>query len=363
MPFNLPEGYLLGLVGWLIALAASLPALLKLRRRLKRRVVAGESERAGVDFATKAGLSLWMFLAALTMVELYFAIVYDESDSFNMSNVSKHWFARHVHANSEGFRDDQPLPRVLPAGKQRIAFIGDSFTFGHGIKNVSDRFGDRVGARLEAARPGRFLVSNISSTGIHVQLVTNLVETLVDRGHQIDVLVYTICLNDIEAYEPATDQMQQQLDRQSPKFFLFRNTYFLNMLYFRVQQAWLPEVRAYYSIMAESYRSAPWQGMRRKLDELRRYCAAHHVELRIVIFPFLHNLGPDYPFDAGHERIAEYCREAGVRCLDLKPVLLPHVQEGLTVNRFDAHPNERAHALAAQAIETELLDDLFAESH
>ncbi|HEY2251725.1 MAG TPA: SGNH/GDSL hydrolase family protein [Planctomycetaceae bacterium] len=353
MPFDLPEGYLLGLVGWLIALAASLVALLKWRRRLRLHAAGREPRRV------LAGLSLWIFLASLTVVELYFAIVYDQTDAFNMSNVSQHWFARHVHANAEGFRDAAPFPRSVPAGKRRIAFVGDSFTFGHGIKNVADRFSDRVGARLEAVRPGKYIEANISSTGIHVQLITNLVEKIVGRGYQIDVLVYTICLNDIEAYEPAIDEMQQHLDLHAPKFFLFRDTYFLNMLYFRLQQARLPEVRSYYSQLADSYRGAPWQGMRSKLDELREYCAKKKIDLRIVIFPFLHNLGPEYPFDAAHEKIAEYCREAHLRCLDLKPVLLPHVAEGLTVNRFDAHPNERAHALAAQAIETDLLDDLF----
>lgn len=353
MPFDLPGGYLLGLVGWLIAMAASLPALLKLRRKLRLRM-SGEPRR------TLVGLSLWVFLAFLTVCELCVAIFYDQSDSFNMSNVSQHWYARHVRENPQGFRDEAPFPRDVPAGKTRIAFIGDSFTFGHGIKNVADRFSDRVGTRLEAVRPGKYLESNISSPGIHVQIVTNMVEKFVGRGYQIDVLVYTICLNDIEGYEPAMDQTQKRLDLESPKFFLFRDTYFLNMLYFRVQQARLPEVRNYYSQLAESYCGAPWEGMRRKLDELREFCTSQKIDLRIVIFPFLHNLGPDYPFDAAHERIAEYCHESSLPCLDLKPVLLPHVADGLTVNRFDAHPNERAHSLAAQAMETDLLADLFA---
>jgi hypothetical protein len=112
-------------------------------------------------------------------------------------------------------------------------------------------------------------------------------------------------------------------------------------------------------MLPESYRGTPWQGMRAKLDEFRRFCQRRNIELRIVIFPFLHNLGNDYVFDVAHERIREYCREANLPCLDLKPVLLPHAGEGLTVNRFDAHPNERAHALAAEAIEKDLLEDLF----
>jgi lysophospholipase L1-like esterase len=306
-------------------------------------------------------LSLWVFLAALTVVELYFAIVYDQSDSFNMSNVSKHWFARHVRTNPEGFRDDKPFLKEIPEGVRRVCFVGDSFTFGHGVNNAADRFSDRVGRRLDSARPGTFLVSNIGSPGIHVQLVTNLVEKIVEQGYKIDLVVYTICLNDIEGYEPAIGGLQKRLDLYSPKFFLFRETYFLNMLYFRVEQARLPDVRSYYSQLADSYRGTPWYGMRRKLDELREFCEDRQIDLRIVVFPFLHNLGPDYPFDAGHEKISEYCREAGLACLDLKSVLLPHVGEGLTVNRFDAHPNERANLLAAEAIEHDLLPDLFAE--
>ena len=39
-------------------------------------------------------------------------------------------------------------------------------------------------------------------------------------------------------------------------------------------------------------------------------------------------------------------------------MLEPHASEKLTVNIFDAHPNERAHELAADAIADRLLGDL-----
>jgi hypothetical protein len=183
---------------------------------------------------------------------------------------------------------------------------------------------------------------------------------LVERGYRADVVVYVICLNDIEGNSPSDSEYYERLAVRAPRFFLFRKSYFLNMLYFRIQQVRQPQVRNYYSELAASYQSGPWSGMRRKLDELREFCKERRIDLRVAIFPFLHNLGPDYPFDAAHERIADFCRQTGVPCLDLKPVLLPHIAEGLTVNRFDAHPNERAHALAAAAIEKDLLADLFA---
>jgi hypothetical protein len=43
--------------------------------------------------------------------------------------------------------------------------------------------------------------------------------------------------------------------------------------------------------------------------------------------------------------------------LDLVETLEPHVDEGLTVNRYDAHPNERAHKLVAEALRAGLFDD------
>jgi lysophospholipase L1-like esterase len=353
MPFDLEFEYILGLLAWTAGGATAIVQFLRLRRRW------GKTAPHRVKWAN-AGLSLWMLLASLTVVELYFAIVYDESDSYNMSLVSQHWFRRHVATNEVGFRDSRPFTQRVPEGKRRICFVGDSFTFGHGIKNVADRFSDRIGARLEAARPGRFLVSNISETGINAMQVAKVARYFAEHGYRLDVVVYVVCLNDIEGNSPADDaDYYDRLALQSPRFFLFRHSYFLNMLYFRIQQASLPQVRNYYAELAESYQSAHWNGMHDKLDELHEFCTDRNIDLRIAIFPFLHNLGPEYPFDAAHKRIADYCRETGLPCLDLKPTMLPHVREGLTVNHFDAHPNERAHALAAEAMERELLADLF----
>ncbi len=349
MPFDLPVDYLLGLLAWLAAGAASCVLLLKLRRRW------GRHAPQRLKWAD-AALSLWMFFAALTAVELYFAIFYDQSDSFNLSNVSRHWFARHDHRNEAGFRDARPFPKRIPEGTRRICFVGDSFTFGQGVKDVGDRFCDRIGRRLDAELPGEFLVSYVGEFGINAEQATELVRKCLQHGFQIDIIVYTICLNDIEVYRPGGTDPSEQF--HEPKFFLFRDTYFLNLLYFRLQQARLPSVRNYYSELAESYRGPAWTEMRHQLDKLRELCRDHGIDLRIAVFPFVHNLAADYPFDAAHDKIADYCRETGLPCLDLKTVLAPHADEGLTVNRFDAHPNERAHSLAAEAIETGLLADL-----
>ena len=51
-----------------------------------------------------------------------------------------------------------------------------------------------------------------------------------------------------------------------------------------------------------------------------------------------------------HDQLAVFWKELNVPHLDLLPVFRDSASKTLTVNRFDAHPNETAHALAGAAI-------------
>jgi hypothetical protein len=355
----LPPAYLAVMGLWLAAGLLVLRWLLQARRGAKNR-----PRRLRVVHAL---LSLWMLLAALTGLELYFAVLYDESDSFNMTNVSRKWFRRHVVGKQRVlpldertivlYRDDRDFPSAS-TGQHHICFVGDSFTFGHGISEVADRFSNRVRAGLERRSPGRFAVSNLARAGVELMWIVTLVERLVQEDQGVDTFVYVVCLNDIEAFHSGSLSFYRDLGRHDPQFFLFRHSYFFNFAWFRLVQFAVPEVRNYYSFVREFYAGEPWREMRATIEDLHGTCERHGVGFRVVVFPFLHNLGAGYPFRDVHARIMAACRAAGIPALDLDPVLAPHAGEGLTVNRFDAHPNERAHELAAAAIERWLMDDL-----
>lgn len=57
-------------------------------------------------------------------------------------------------------------------------------------------------------------------------------------------------------------------------------------------------------------------------------------------------------------RLADFCKSEKIPLLDLDPIFRQHAGENLMVSRFNAHPNERAHAIAAEAMEQDLLSDL-----
>ncbi|MSR56265.1 MAG: SGNH/GDSL hydrolase family protein [Planctomycetaceae bacterium] len=365
MLFDLSFNYLLALAAWMAALAGGFVLLLWLRRHW------GAIRHQRVKWAN-LGLSLWMFLVALTGVELYFAVIYDQSDSFNMTNVSKHWFTRHIKpvqktlnfndGQSTVYRDLQAFPTQLADGQQHLCFVGDSFTFGHGVPNCADRFSDRIGVSLERQAPGKFVVSNLADAGLDLNVIAWLIEELARDKLPVDTIVYVMCLNDIEKFNPETEALYREIAARAPQSFLLRDTYFFNLLYYRMQQLQSPRIGGYYSYLQDSYASIAWYKMQAKLDDLRRLCVHSRMQLRVAVFPFLHNLGPDYPFTRAHRQIVEYCEQHDIPVLDLQPVLEPHIAKGLTVSRLDAHPNERAHALAAEAIERELLNNLRVES-
>jgi hypothetical protein len=275
--------------------------------------------------------------------------------------VSKRWFHRQVINKDEGFRDDHPFPQTVPTGVHRVLFLGDSFTFGHGINDVRNRFSDRVAAELERARPGKFAVNNLAQPGWQPRMNYGLMQNLVEKEFDAHTIVHVLCLNDIEAFEERSGRYYQKIGQHNSSSFLVNNTYTLNLAYYRLLQLRQPELRNYYNFVHDSYDGPPWEAMQRLLREMHRVCRENKIDLRMVIFPFVHNLGPDYPYKSAHRKLVEFCEAEGIPVLDLLPVLNPHAGEGLIVSAFDAHPNERAHALAAEAIRRELLNDLFEE--
>jgi lysophospholipase L1-like esterase len=356
--FYLSRGYLLSMSVWVIALFAAFYGLLRYRQSCRQK-----SRRL---WPANAGLSLLMLLAAITAGELGFACFADFSDTFNITNVSKRWLAIHIdnERNNEGFRDRNPFQKYVSPGQKRIVFLGDSFTAGHGIKNIDDRFTDRIAAWLEEKRPGKYVVANLGEPGYEVSMIEGLAKALLFKQHDdVSMIVYIYNINDIEGYDPRTQESLGQIYTAEPRNLLFRDTYLLNFLYFRYVQFRYAKGTSYYASLAESYRTTPWEGLRAKLSQLHRDCVEAHVDFRMVLFPFMQNLGPDYPFREADAKLVAFCKSEKIPVLDLEPVFREHANESLTVSRFDAHPNEQAHAIAADAIEKGLLSDLVSPGH
>jgi lysophospholipase L1-like esterase len=347
--------YLLMLAAWMTVLGVCLVKLLQSRRRLRTtgRLTRGKSRAIGALFA------LWMGLATVTALELFFVCCVDQSDAFNGTNVSKRWFKRYMdgQVNQDGFRDRRSLGDTPPPGVKRMLIFGDSYTAGHGIKRMDDRFTERLERSFNANGAECVWVSNYGWPGYEVSMVEAMLQASLKQSQRIDVVVYCYMMNDIEGYDPRTEEFLRKINSRAPTNPLLTRTYFLNWAYFRWQQLRSDAETNYFPHLKDSYNTTAWLNVAASLRRMQQRCEAAGAEFRLVLFPFMQGLGPDYPFHDAHAKVAAWANENNVPILDMEPLLSAHRDERIHVNAFDAHPNEHANKLIADALYEWLKDD------
>ena len=301
---------------------------------------------------------LCLLTLALAAGEVYFRFIFDTTDSIAYTKAAKRWMKRYYHYNKSKFRDDIEYALPLPPGRRRVSFVGDSFTVGHGIKNIEDRFANRI-RRLHPDWEVHVLASNGADTGGEMTLLDGYTA----RGYRLDEVVLVYNLNDINDlltdWMAHLDKMANQI-RQRP--LICEDSYLLDTLYFRLVIARLPWIRSYFSHVREAYHGEKWEQQQQRLRALRDLVASRGGRLSVVTFPFLNALGPDYSYQFVHDELNAFWREEKVPHLDLLPVFKAMRPAAVTVNPFDAHPNELANALAAERINAFLLEQMATNS-
>jgi hypothetical protein len=279
--------------------------------------------------------------------ETYFRFFYDTTDSLGYTRVCERWELRHWRLNNVGVRDDVDYSPAIPPGKRRISFLGDSFTAGHGISNVENRFANL----LRRAHP-EWQIHTVARIGLDTGAELQLMKKAFKRGYQVDEVVLVYCLNDIEDLMPgqgaAMDRALAVLD-YSP--WIFRNSYMLNLFYDHYQALRDPYLGNYCFYVRRAYRGPLWQQQEARLKTLRDLVQAHGGHFAVVTFPFLNALGPHYEYQFVHDELDRFWRGLGVPHLDLLPIFKGLPPSKVTVNHFDAHPNEYADKLAAAAMD------------
>jgi lysophospholipase L1-like esterase len=279
--------------------------------------------------------------------ETYFRFFCDTTDSLAYTRISERWVQRHWRVNCAGCRDNVEYSPALAPGRRRISFVGDSFTAGHGIKDVEDRFPNR----LRRAHPD-WEIHVLAAVGLDTGGELALMKKAFAKGYQVDQVVLVYCLNDVGDMLPpqadATARVVAELDNSG---WLFRNSYMLNLWEHHYRASRDPYLGNYCAFVREAYGGALWERQRERLKAFRDLVQAHGGHLAVVTFPLLNALGPNYEYRFIHDKLDGLWQELGVPQLDLLPLYEGLPPSRLTVNRYDAHPNERANQLAAEAID------------
>jgi hypothetical protein len=279
--------------------------------------------------------------------EAYYRFLYDTTDSFSYSRTSQRWFRRYFRPNAAGFRDNVEYADRIRPGRRRITFLGDSFTVGHGIKNVENRFANRI----RRAHP-EWEVHALAELGYDTGDELRTLRTEINHGYQLDQVVLVYCLNDVVDILPEWGRILERIrsDQTVNAYWLRQRSYFVDTVYHRLKVWREPDMRNYFQVVRDAYRGPVWEQQQQRLRSLREAAEAAGGELRVVTFPFLHALGPNYEYQPVHDALNRLWREWEVPHLDLLTIYRSIPPGQLVVNSLDAHPNEYAHGLAAEAI-------------
>lgn len=323
---------------------ATVAVLLLLARRVRKSGRAASLRTVVLGNVLLFAAFLFLAWAA---AETWFRYFYDTTDSLAYTRVCERWVQRHWKVNNAGCRDDIDYSPVIGPRKKRITFVGDSFTAGHGIKEVKDRFPNLIREQHPDSE-----VHVLANIGLDTGAETVLINKMTGKGYEFDRVVLVYCLNDIGDLVAQQDAaFTRAFDAMTSGGWLTQNSYALNLFTLRYKAARNPYIRDYFSFVREAYQGETWERQKARLREFRMAVESRGGKLSVVTFPFLHALGSEYPYRKVHEQLDTFWREERIPHLDLLSAYVGHSPQELVVNAHDAHPNELAHRLAAEALE------------
>jgi lysophospholipase L1-like esterase len=242
--------------------------------------------------------------------------------------------------NNLGFRGED-MTVEKPRGIRRVLCLGDSFTFGEGVRENDawpQRLGQILGAQTQVINAG-IQGADLDSEGLFLLLY----------GRQLapDVVVIAFFMNDAMPFEE-TVAHQGLLETPISTSKLGQYSAIWRLLVRRRLAA--SQTRRYLSDLRQSFASQQWRDARARIPRLR--AMAEHDGFRIVaaIFPLLYALDGDYPLEREHVEARTAFADAGIEVVDLLETYRGHDAAELWAHATDPHPNEIAQRMAAERI-------------
>jgi lysophospholipase L1-like esterase len=264
--------------------------------------------------------------------------------------------------NSAGYRGrDLAIPK--PAGVFRIALLGDSMTFGWGVRE-EETFAARIEEALAHARPERrWEVANFAMIGANTSQAAEAY-TVDVALYDPDLVLLGFFMNDVDPPVLASGGGEQADEAPSPRMRGFSLSRLRTVAFVKTRgaalarRAGIPMRGSTVARYAEQFasRGAAWAACESAIHSLSDDVAARGGRFGVVILPFIVSLDASYPLRNAHEQVAATCRDAGIPVLDLLPRFLRESAAGLSVTPLDNHMNGAGNALAAEGILAWLID-------
>lgn len=256
--------------------------------------------------------------------------------------------------NKRGFRDVEHA-LAKPAGTTRIAFVGDSYTFGAMVE--FDRiFSTRTGDYLRRLYPGREIeILNFGMRGANV--VKDLKRLEADAlKYDPDVVVFGFVLNDFTNPD-ATHHFDHLYRREEKKFRVLAPlenvsalARFIDWAAFQVLGK---EKKAHLAWLNATFlpgRNPYFSESKSALEELTAIIGRRHGI--VLFFPYFAAKAEDHlPYYRDGKRLVQHaCRQSGCEFIEVWELLKHKRHSSWWASPLDHHPNAQAHDIIARVL-------------
>lgn len=284
-------------------------------------------------------------------------LISEETSRFGFGPGSLKFNKKYISLNNEGFRD-RDYTLATSENTIRIIGLGDSFTYGSGIKDVNNVYLKKLEKLLNEKKSANHEVLNFAKPGINTEEEIKILKKYALK-YKPNIIILGYVLNDFSDIE---NKIKCKSKEHTIPFFGFWLRNFSYLYYFietRINK--LIEQGNFECTYGEYLNHVFESENNRKhnfkyFEELSLLSQENNVKLLVIIFPIIHNL-QDYPFTEAHKFVKEAGEKYGFKVIDVLPYYEDYTEKELIVNTYDLHPNELGHELAAQLIYENIVEE------
>jgi len=287
----------------------------------------------------------------LTLLELFFQLTSTEKED-EYANTQE-WQKKYTVLNSHGYRDKEHSFEK-PENVFRILVLGDSQTFGHGIKKIENTWHKKLEVLMnQGTQKNRFEIISLAGEGWNTD--TQLYELFkIGFNYNPDLILLGFYHNDIFAsldFQCDSSDIPLFPDSKSIQFLRDYSKLF-KFVEFRVNRLLEKmERKPKFTDCINKRFESGWPINETFLDTILLSARMKNVPFMITMIPLIHKLGEGYPLIKSHDMLKKYCADRGIEYLDLyENGFMGLNAEKLIISRSDRHLNEKGSEIVAQTL-------------
>ena len=271
----------------------------------------------------------------------------EDKDNYGFTTEFK---KKYIRYNKYGYRDYE-YNLKKKEGVFRIIVLGDSQTFGHGIKDLNNTWVKKLEKKLiESVGNTSIEVLSISGPGWNSD--TYLYE-LFKKSFKFnpDLVILAYYHNDIPF--PISLNCDSSDRKITPDINIFQRSKLVSFINFRINRLLekIGEKPRYSDCLNQAYDSIGWEMNKFYLDIMGLSLSIKKIHFMITVIPLIHQLDSNYPLAGPHKKLKEFSIKRNIEFLDFYEEGFKNLNpSNLKVSKTDHHLNKNAGDIMADVL-------------